>query len=372
MKITLFDRATYKISSREYTDEGFLKVSGRAARTGVQDYTAGELELVGDPNRIVSVFRPADEVFKPASLDSYEHVDTTDDHPPKLVDSENYKKVTTGVVVSAGTRDGDYVQIDLIFKDADAIKLIESGKAELSAGYTAEYANEPGVTSDGKKYEFVQRDIKINHVALVDNARAGSAARIFDNKLEVKLMKVTLDNGRAVEIEDAAAAQVEDCIKRLMDEVHEGKEKADKLQAEKDAAEEENEEMKKKSSDSVLKERVSSISKAMENAKTLAGREFTCDSSDPVEIKRAALSDSKKDKDYSDKSAAYIDAMFDMEMEKKEAEDEEEEEKKGEVKDSHIQLAKDMMNKSKDEPTSRQKFHDSLTNGWKSTAGGTS
>ena len=371
MKVTLFDRYTYKISKREYTDEGFLKVPGRVARTGIQDYLASELGLDGDPNRIVKVFRPPEEVFNQDSLNSYATSDVTNDHPLTLVDSQNFKSVTVGIVTSAGVQDGDFVQADLIIKDAETIKLIESGKAQLSAGYTAEYSKESGTTDDGVKYEFVQRDIKINHVAVVDSARAGSMARIFDNKKpEIRLMKITLDNGRAVEVEDTVAAQVEDCIKRLTDAATTEKEKADKAEAKADAAEEENEKLKAKSSDSAITDRILVISTAMDAAKILVGTEFTCDSLVPVEIMRSALDTLKKDVDFSDKSPAYIEAMFDVEMEKKKAEDEDEEEGKKKATDSHTQLSKDMAEATKHKETAKQGFHDSLTGGWKNSVDG--
>jgi len=370
LKVTLFDRYTYKISKREYTDEGFMKVPGRVARTGIQDYLASELGLDGDPNRIVKVFRPPEEVFNQDSLDSYATVDVTNNHPPALVDSKNFKAVTVGVVVNAGVQDGDFVQADLIIKDAETIKLIESGKAQLSAGYTAEYVKESGITDDGVKYEFVQRDIKINHVAVVDSARAGSMARIFDKNPEVKLMKVTLDNGRAVEVEDSVAAQVEDCIKRLTDMAETEKEKGDKAQAKADAMEEENEDMKKKSSDSAINDRILIITTAMDAARILAGKEFTCDSLDPVEIKRAALTSVKDGKDFSEQSPAYIEASFDMEMEKKKAEDEDEEEGKKKATDSHKNLSKDMAKASEDKATAKKGFHDSLTDSWKKPVDG--
>lgn len=372
MKVTLFDRNTYKISSREYTEEGFLKVPGRVARTGIQDYLASELGLPGDPNRIVKVFRPPEEVFNQGSLDSYLTVDVTNDHPSELVNSKNFKQNTVGVVSSIGSQDGDFVQADLIIKDDETIKLIESGKAQLSAGYTAEYIKESGTTDSGVDYEFIQRDIKINHVAVVNSARAGPTARILDNQPEIRLMKVTLDNGRAVEVEDTVAAQVEDCITRLTDAAKTEKEKADVAQAEKDAAEEENEKLKAKSSDEAISDRILVISTAKDAAKVLAGKEFTCDSLDPVEIKRAALSSIKSDKDFTDKSPAYIEALFDVEMEKKEAEDENEEEGKKKATDSHKKLAADMANpeKDKDKPTAKQNFHDSLTGSWKKTLDG--
>ncbi|MDE1348850.1 DUF2213 domain-containing protein [Vibrio aestuarianus] len=38
-------------TSREYTEEGFLKVSGRAAKTGIQEYYAHELSVKVEFNR---------------------------------------------------------------------------------------------------------------------------------------------------------------------------------------------------------------------------------------------------------------------------------------------------------------------------------
>lgn len=371
MKVTLFDRFTYNLKSkREYTVEGFLKVPGRAARIGIQDYLASELSLDGDPNRIVKVFRPADEVFKDESLESYNHSDATNDHPPKLVDSKNFKDVTVGHVASKGVQDGDFVLIDLIIKDAKTIKLIESGKGQLSAGYEAEYVKESGTTDSGEDYEFIQRDIKINHVAVVNSARAGAMARIFDNNPEVKLMKVTLDNGRAVEVEDAVGAQIEDCIKRLTDQATTATKKSDGLQATVDGLEEDKEALVLKSSDSAINDRIVVISTAMDAARILAGKDFTCVSIDATEIKRAALTSVKDGKDFSDKPAEYINVMFDVEMEKKEAEDEEEEEEKKTATDSHKKLAKDMASADEDKPSPKKDFHDSLTGGWKKTLDG--
>lgn len=369
MKIQLFDRSSYAISSREYTDEGFLKVPGRVARVGIQTYLASELGLDGDPNRVVNVYRPADEVFKSESLATYNTADVTNDHPPALIDSTTFKKFTVGVVSGPGIQDGDYVQADLIIKDAETIKLVEDGKAELSAGYTAEYVKESG-TADGIDYEFIQRDIKINHVAVVNKARAGSMARIFDNKPEKKVMaKITLDNGRAVEVEDTVAAQVEDCIIRLTKKAADATATADKAQAQVDSLTEENTALKTSSSDEAIKKRVIIIGSTIDAARKLVGNEFTCDSVEPVEIKRAALSALKKDVDFSGKSAAYIDAMFDMEEEKKEQEDEEEEEAKKESADSLKQLAKDMATPEADKKSGKAKFNDSISNGWKKTAG---
>jgi hypothetical protein len=70
--------------------------------------------------------------------------------------------------------------LPLILKDAAAITAMVSGKRQLSAGYVCELDWTPGLTADGEAYDAQQRSIKINHLALVDRARAGSQARIGD------------------------------------------------------------------------------------------------------------------------------------------------------------------------------------------------
>ena len=129
----------FKPSSRKYLDNGFLRVSGKAARTGVYEYLACELGLTDRaPTEIVRVYRPEEEVFKDSSIQSYSNVDVTNDHPTKFVDAETYKKISVGHVISA-VRDGDFVNVDVIVKDKQAIQDVESGKTQLSPGYSAVY-----------------------------------------------------------------------------------------------------------------------------------------------------------------------------------------------------------------------------------------
>lgn len=336
-------------TKRSYTDEGFLLVPGRAARTGIQKYLASELGLNDrKPFDVVSVYRPPEEVFNADSLATYEAKDVTDDHPSDMVTAETYKTLTVGHVRGIGSQDGDFVLVDLIIKDAEAIKKIEQGKVQLSAGYTAHYDNTPGVTPGGEPYEFIQRQIKINHVALVDNARAGAMARIFDHKNGGhKMPQVTLDNGRAIDMQDEnSAALVQDSLQRLKDKAANAEKKAEKAQASADAAQakidakdEELAKLKEKTSDAALSARIAEVMKTTDRARKVAGKDFACDSLDATEIKRAALI--KLGKDVADKAAAYIEAMFDMAEEKaEEAEDEEEEEAK-KAADSHARFAAD-------------------------------
>jgi hypothetical protein len=94
------------------------------------------------------------------------------------VDISNWRDLAIGTILNArqGTGlDNDVLVADLLITDKDAIDLITKvGKRELSCGYDADYLQlAPGL---GK-----QTNIRINHVALVDQGRCGPRCGIGDN-----------------------------------------------------------------------------------------------------------------------------------------------------------------------------------------------
>lgn len=356
MKILLQDRAAIPVpSQREYTENGYLKVPGRVALAGnVQQYLAEELGLTDRPgNTIVNVYRPPESVFDPASLATYQGADITVEHPTEMVDAQTYKRVSVGHAVSAGRQEGNGVVVDLLIKDADAIKAIEAGKCELSAGYLAEYIERAGTAPDGTPYEFVQDGIVINHIAVCEKARAGHLARLFDHKTPLEAVmshKVTLDSGVKIEVADEASAVLIqttlDSLRNAVRDAEEAKTEAEaekaKAEAKADALDEENEELKEKASEDSISKRLADVLAVTDAARKLAGAEFTCDSVSPLEIKRAALAARLPKRAWADKSEAYVSAAWDSEMEKKEAEDEDEDDEKSKTTDSHRQLGADL------------------------------
>lgn len=340
MRIEITDRQTYRTSSREYTDEGFLRVPAKVARTGIQEYLARELQLPGDPNRIVRVMRPPEEVFAPESLESLNGVDVTIHHPKEgVVTSKTFKRDSIGNVKGPGKQDGDFVNADLIIKDENGIKRIESGLVEVSCGYSAVYDDQ---VPEGSDYEMIQREIRHNHVAIVDNARAGYQARISDSKPKVEVMeKVTLDSGRTVEIEDPSkAALIADSIARYQKALNEMNEDNESLKIK-------NSELEKLTSDSAIKAKVKAVSKRLEDAKLIAGSSFVCDSTDLTVIAKEALLKSRPEIDWNDRSETFIESGFEITFidAKKKAKDEEEKE---EMEDEDYEEEMKDRKKSKD------------------------
>lgn len=345
------DRATYKISRREFTDNGYLKVPGRVARSGVQYYLASELGIKDrNPLDRVGVYRPPEEVFSADSLASYADADVTIEHPGDMVDAKTYRRHSVGHVTDAATQDGDYVEASLIIKDAEAIQEVESGKVELSAGYLAEYVAESGTTDAGESYEFVQRNIRINHVALVSSARAGREARLYDEKPQEAEMTVTVTlDGASIEVADKSTATlIEDRFNSLLKRAGDAETALKQAVADKDTAEakadklsEDRAALEAKTSDEAIAARVKEVHDAKAAALKLAGDKFECDSLDPLAIKRAALAKVRDSVDWSAKSDDYVSAAFDMSYEEKVAKEEEDAKKAKGAKDSLSQFGKD-------------------------------
>ena len=170
----------YTISPNQLeTGEGFLICKNvPIARTGTQDYLGSELGLSGgDSGRIIAVIRSPDEVFSEAALASFEGKPVTNDHPPGLIGPDDVKNYEMGHAqnIRRGTGEWkDFMIADLHIHDRDLINAIQNGKREISCGYECDYVK----NTDGT---YSQKNIRGNHVAVVDRGRAGKRAAILDS-----------------------------------------------------------------------------------------------------------------------------------------------------------------------------------------------
>ena len=236
-------------SKRVYSDEGFLQVPAHISRVGIQRYLASEMGLTDrNPTDIINVFRPAEEVFSDASLSSFASKPVTNNHPPELVTAKNSKEFSVGMSGPEVTKDGDLVSALLTITDEEAIKSIESGKVELSNGYTANIDFTPGIAPNGEHFDAIQRNIKGNHIAIVERGRAGISCRVADNLPEygdiVTMAKITID-GVDFEVSDQAAQAVGKLQKRLSDAEDLTEEETIKAKKAKDKSDKDEKESKK-------------------------------------------------------------------------------------------------------------------------------
>lgn len=161
------------------TPEGYLLcLSAPIARTGEQVYGKGETPLEVGEDGLVTIVRDQEDVFDPATIASFEGKSFTIKHPKEFVDSKNWQDLTYGIIQNvrrgSGENENDLLA-DILITSADAISLVKNGMRELSCGYECSYI-ELGA-GRGKQVKIVG-----NHVALVDEGRAGPKYSIKDHK----------------------------------------------------------------------------------------------------------------------------------------------------------------------------------------------
>lgn len=194
MSVNRFDRVDapeWMTQAFTQTPEGFLKGRACVTNIGVFPYKFAD-------GHIEYELRHPEDVFEQESMDSLKMKALTNNHPAVMVTKDNVKEYQVGNLGNnpAGW-DNIHLTIDMVIQDKTAIDDVISGKRQLSCGYSADLVDESGVWL-GMPYTKRQKNIRYNHVAVVDAARAGEAAR------------VRLDSEDAVLCEDATVAVAKD------------------------------------------------------------------------------------------------------------------------------------------------------------------
>jgi len=317
MTVQRYDFAQLKATK---TDEGFLVDTPIVGRVGIQTY-------INADGTTRKEYRPAEEVFHPDALASMVGKPITDAHPNGKVTAANFKKLTIGTILGAGKQDGDNVRVDIIIQDAEAIiKAEKGGVRELSLGYTVDLDETPG-EFNGEKYDAIQKNIKVNHLALVPKGRAGNARLNLDrfdavafteDVMSDKLGRVRLDNG----IEYDAAPEVVHALDKLRDDAalfktqsEASKADAEKLSGERDTLKARVDafpaELAKVKTDALDSARAEIKARA-ELDKAAEGFKVDCDGKSDREVKEAVIKAVRADADLVGKSDEYVNAAFDM------------------------------------------------------------
>lgn len=177
------------MDKREFDVNGWFEVKDNPlSLVGVFPYLGRSIDPEADPDKLFNVYRPADELAAAECIDSFKLLPWVDDHTMLGSEEEGLtpaeRKGVQGVIgqdVYFDGADGDGVLKGNIkvFSEAMA-SLIANGKKELSCGYRCRYEYAPG-SFKGQAYDYVQRDIRGNHLALVDNGRMGPDVAVLDH-----------------------------------------------------------------------------------------------------------------------------------------------------------------------------------------------
>lgn len=335
--LTRYDTASINKIEQDATT-GFVHVNNvPIARVGVFPY------LKADGSIEMEAKLPA-ELLANTTVDSANNKPVTDDHPEEFVNQSNAKKYMKGFTASNAHVDNDMLRVDMTITDAGLIDEINKGKQELSIGFETEIVPQKGEYK-GSVYDSVQKNIQINHVAVVERARAGHSVRLIGDSAEMidedikkgnqmettkvrlgdsditvassdadKLIKLDADNSeKEKKIADLKAkiADYEKQLKELQGDADSSKKSEEEAQAEKDALEKQLETYKKKYEGDGLDQAIDAKINLIEQAKPYVGDSYDFKGKTEKEIKVATLKAIDDSIDLSDKSDDYINAYFD-------------------------------------------------------------
>jgi hypothetical protein len=156
------------LDSSYFTDEGYFFDEPVVTSVGIFEYKNPD-------NSIRRELRLPEHVFDPESLASYEGKPVIITHDAGRVDKNNVEREIVGTMLSPGYKDGEDVRCKVIIHGIQEVQ--RSGLRELSLGYDLSLDETPGEWK-GQHYDAIQTEIRINHLALVGDARAGDQARL--------------------------------------------------------------------------------------------------------------------------------------------------------------------------------------------------
>lgn len=168
-------------TARQLDQNGYLTIEGNPlTKVGVFPYRGSEIGAE-DPNKIYYVFRSEEELNNPETIDSFKLVPFVDEHE-WLGDNGTpaEKKGIQGTIGEHVYFDAPYLRGNLRILSESVKNRINNGKIELSAGYSCAYEPSAG-TFNGQHYDYVQKNIRANHLALVDKGRSGADVAVLDS-----------------------------------------------------------------------------------------------------------------------------------------------------------------------------------------------
>lgn len=289
-----------------------------------------------------------EEILSDATVSSANSKPVTDGHHG-LVTKDNSHDLLKGFTASNGHVEGNMLYNDITITDPNLISQIKSGdKRELSIGFETQMDPTSG-TYNGTKYDAIQRNIRINHVAVVPKGRAGHEVRLIGDSAEaVEQVEPSEEKGNQMETRvvradgqnitvaaddvekitkldadnSAKAKQIADLdaqIKKLQSEKAQlqgdadaSAKKADEAQAKADSLEADNKKLQEKF-DKYKADGVDKKLELIDKVKSFVGDEYDYHGKSDRDMKIDAVKAIKGDSvDFTDKSDTYVQAAFDM------------------------------------------------------------
>lgn len=278
-------------SARVYDLNGWAEIRDNPlSKVGIFDYLGAQLDPDGvnsaiNPNGIYKVYRPADELADPECLDSFRLLPWTDEHSMLGSEDEGLtpaeRKGIHGVIGQDVYFDDTYLRGNIKVFSQKLAKLIADGKKELSIGYRCVYDIQSGVFN-GERYDAIQRKIRGNHLALVDQGRAGPDVAVLDQGFihamdGVLIMANEKEKETEMKDEDIGSSVAEkldrllEMMEKMLKQEKEEMQTLDEKEKEKDA-EDEKEDDEEKEKSGAMDAKISDLTRQLADLKSGAAK----------------------------------------------------------------------------------------------------
>lgn len=205
-----FDKA---VSFRWYDHDGRMHVDkSNLTRVQVAPYRGNEIpgwrDLKLDPTKIYHGYRPAEELSDPETIKSVVGIPIQLDHHVDYPDAPAME-TRVGSTGDSAEFDGTYLSNSLHIQNEDACRRIRDGSMkQLSLAYHYEPDFSSSGSFRGQEYQFTMRKIRAQHLALVEDGRAGASCVVSDHALpkgenDMEDMKPQLEAKDDAQIENA-------------------------------------------------------------------------------------------------------------------------------------------------------------------------
>ncbi|WP_332649682.1 DUF2213 domain-containing protein [Lysinibacillus sp. 54212] len=326
MKLQRYDTSYIKDYSE--TPEGYLTVNVPITRPGVFPYQRQD-------GTVQMEAKLPEEIFSDRTLRSARSKPITDEHPNEPVTLDNYQSYAKGMSHTDSRVEDLKLYVSLTITDKELIQKIYDGKNEISIGFMSDVVAETG-TYDGQNYEYVQRNIEINHIAIVERGRAGPevAIRADSDAWQVNddinkgghTMPIYKIDGKDYEVDSVVKAHIEKLqaqvvaadAKTAQVDALQGRYDALEAKLQKTEKDLEDEKAKQVSADE-LDKHVEARVQLIDASKQLLGDSFDFAGKTDREVKEAVIATTKQDFKGDGKSDDYINAFFDATVEQVQA-----------------------------------------------------
>lgn len=212
------------MSARQTDLNGFVTIKGNPiSKEGVFEYSGAQIGLMGDDAyKVFKVYRPAEELADPECIESFRLLPFINEHTMLGSEDEGFtpseRKGVEGMIGEDVYFDAPYLRGTLRIVSESLKNAIDSGKVELSPGYRCVYEMTSGIFN-GQQYDAIQRKIRGNHLALVEEGRTGPDVAVLD-KMTFTVDSATLKEAvMAEEVKDQEGSGGLDRIKALIEEL---------------------------------------------------------------------------------------------------------------------------------------------------------